>query len=426
MNPVRIYDPDPKTNEYLSEMYFLPLEKYITEKGTSCVRVSEESLKTERNKTVLIHGDRLSPRLISDLKNNGHKIVVFDINDSSYFSSAYQSSPETQHIDLIFKVSGIPKTNYTLDASIDRNFGITSSEVRYLPDDEWAAFKSMKDEGRVKPLPYVLWAPVAGKDKPLKSFSERSGKVLVRGGNHFWRFVLFLRLMQEGLADENSMFATADYFTDTMVERFRYCGPCIEEKTAKGKCEYDTTHNHATCKSPATWGTAGEMFGGPAFGRNEFGYWNNRCPASFFWLAKEYERTRGPLDKAFLERALDGSMRPINEFLRDIEGAAYYGDAKWLLTIYLPPRFWEAAALGTVNYVTRRTEDQDHFPVVNNGEHYLTFPEDFSKLELPSEMVWNEISRNTKELYEKWIRGNQYAISTNLLKHIVDCIEEKT
>lgn len=422
MKPICIYDPDPKTNEYLSSMYFSSIYEFCSNVGIPISYAS--SLDYVFGSFILIHGDRLSPSVILTIKNNRNTLVVFDINDSSYFSSAYHNSEETLLIDLIFKVSGIPKTNFTLDPSIDRNFGITSSEVRYLPDDQWSKFESLNKEGKIKPLPYVLWNPVNKSSDPVKSYSERSGKVLVRGGNHFWRVVLFMRLMQEGLDDPNCKFATADYFTDTMVERFRYCEACVSEKKEIGKCAYDTIHDHLKCKSPASWGVSGEMFGGPAFGRNEFGWWNNRCPASFFWLAKEYEKNRGPLNHERFEDALNGSMEGFDKFIGDVEGASFYADLKWLNTIYAPPRFWEAAALGTVNFYPKRTSDQDYFPIMTEGDHYLTFPDDLSSFEMPDEKTWNHVSSSAKDLYETWIRGDKYKISTNLLKHIVDAMKE--
>lgn len=409
-----IYDPKPHTNDYLTRMYFEPIAQYCRDNGIESKH--SDSLEI-RNSTVLIHGDRLSPELINQIKNNGNKLVVFDINDSSYFSSMFNGSKETKLIDVIFKVSGVPKTNYTLDPSIDRNFGISASHVRYLPDDQWTEFESLKS--RIYPLPYVLWKPLVPQQQPINK--NRSGKVLVRGGNHFWRFVLFMRLMQEGLDDKNCMFATADYFKNTMVERFRYCDACVGEMNKNGRTSYDTEHDHTKCKSPATWGTPGEVFGGPAFGRNEFGWWNNRCPASFYWMAKEYERNRGPLNKHALEHALNGSMSSIESFTNDLSNASFYADHKWLNTIYVPPRFWEAAGVGTVNLLPERTNDQDYFPVIKPNVHYMTFPDDLSSFNVTLDK-WEEISNNTKELYETWIRGTQYAISTNLIKHIIEKI----
>lgn len=414
-----IYDPEPLTNEYLSKMYFKPLMRYCNDIGLPLYFIYD--LELIHNATILIHGDRLSPDLITKIKNNGHKLVVFDINDSSYFSSMFHGSPETDLIDVIFKVSGIPKTNLSLDPSIDRNFGITSSPVRYLPDEQWEAFRAFRDSGRLHSLPYVLWKPLVPKSAPINM--NRNGKVLVRGGNHFWRFVLFLRLMQEGWDDPNCLFATEDYFKNTMIERFRYCDGCVAEMTKNGRTSYDTIQDHTKCKSPATWGTPGEVFGGPAFGRNEFGWWNNRCPASFYWMAKEYERNRGPLNKQALEHALNGGMRSIESFTNDLSSASFYGDLKWLNTVNLPPRFWEAASVGTVNFLPARTNDQTYFPEVQEGVHYLTFPEDMSQFNLTIwNHQWRDISYNTKELYETWIRGDKYEISTNLLKHIVERI----
>lgn len=414
-----IFDPEPRVNDYLSKMYYAPIFRYCLDQGIDC-RFTHD-LDSVKNSTVLIHGDRLSPTLISQIKNNGNKLVIFDINDSSYFSSMFHGSPETELIDLVFKVSGIPKTNVSLDPSIDRNFGITSSEVRYLPEDQWEAFRRMKEAGKIHSLPYVLWTPLIAPGTPLNG--NRSGKAIVRGGNHFWRFVLFMRLMQQGWDDPNSMFATEAYFQDTMIERFRYCDACVAEMARNGKSSYDTQHDYAKCKSPATWGIEGEVFGGPAFGRNEFGWWNNRCPASFYWMAKEYERNRGPLNKAALEHALNGRMASLDSFISDLSGASFHADYKWLLTIYVPPRFWEAASLGTVNLLPQRTDDQDYFPVIKPGVHYLTFPEDMSEfnLDIP-EVQWKEISNNAKEVYETSIRGTKYEISTNLLKYIVEKI----
>lgn len=416
---------DYKSNEYLTKMWFVPLLKYLVDQGVAVALCSD--VTTIRDSIVIIHGDKLSPERISELKNNGNKIVCFDINDSSYFSSAYHNSSETDFIDLIFKVSGIPRTNYTLDPSIDRNFAITSSEVNYLPENEWDNFKRIKDSGKIKPLPYVLWTPLNSSGEALRPYNARSGKALVRGGNHFWRVVLFFRLMQEGLDDPNSQFSTSAYFKESMEERFKYCESCIAEKNTYGKTHYATEHDHKRCKSPATWGVSGEMFGGPAFGRNEFGYWNNRCPASFFWLAKEYEKTRGPLNQHALEHALNGDMQPFRDFSRDLSSATFFADLKWLNTIYAPPRFWEAAAVGTVNLLPRRTDDQEYFPIIEKDVHYITYPEDlsnFEDLKGLSQDRWEDISKASKDLYETWIRGTKYAISENLLKHIKDSIME--
>jgi hypothetical protein len=417
MKPVAIVDIG--SNDYLSSMYLGPLARYMGDNGIPVTVGSNED--GIHDSIVIIHGDLLSPERILAIKNNNNLLVSFDINDSSYFSSAYQGSPETAMVDLFFKVSGIPKTNYTEELNIDRNFRIFGTQHQYLPEADWPAFEALKP--KIRPLPYVLWTPLVGSG-PTRPYNQRSGKVLIRGGNHFWRVVLFLRLVQQGLDDERCRFATDAYFTDSMIERFRFCQPCIQEKRQYGKTRYNEDHDIQHCKSPVMWGTPGEFFGGPAFGRHEFGHWNNRCPASFMWLSKEYERCRGPLNSN-VERALNGSMAPFNEFVNDIQSAAYYADYKWVNTINTPPRFWEAASCGTVNFYPERTDDQEYFPAIQKNIHYLTFPNDMTNLNLDgvSQHTWTEISNNAKDVYETWIRGDRYVVSTNLLRHIVEQIE---
>lgn len=65
--------------------------------------------------------------------------------------------------------------------------------------------------------------------------------------------------------------------------------------------------------------------------------------------------------------------------------------------------------------------DQDYFPAMKDGEDYLTFSDDFSDISATiDEERFNRISNNAFRLWEKWIKPTDYAISTNLLKHIFD------
>jgi hypothetical protein len=410
---IHIYDG--KSNEYLSRMFYEPLLSYLN-RGGQRARMCDDPAAI-KDSMVVMHGDLLSPDRILQIKNNENKLVVFDINDSSYFSSAYQGSPETDLIDLIFKISGVPKYNECVDVSIDRSFRILTSGVKYLPDEAYERFKS--NQHKIRPLPYVLWnALVPPSPGALPSYSDRSGKVLVRGGNHFWRVVTFFRLVQDGLNDENCAFATDAYFQDWMEERFKYCESCITEYRANRKTLYSSEHDHRHCKSPASWGVSGEMYGGPLFGRNEFGYWNNRCPASFIWLAKEFEKFRGPLDQPKIERALSGKMVAGHEFANQLSRASFYADYKWINTINTPPRFWEAASTGAVNFYPERTDDQYYFPYIEKDVHYLTFPNDLSSFPMPSQSHWEDVSRAAKDLYETFIRGTEYAISNTLLNYM--------
>lgn len=414
---------DWKSNDYLSRKFFEPLRSYMRDQGFD---IEYAPMGEELQDCVaILHGDMLSPSRIQRLVENKCKVICFCINDSSYLSSSFIHTEEQNLLSLIFKVSGIPKQNEINEANITRNFDIKVSREKYLPDPQWEEFEKIRP--RIKPLPYVLWDPLVPADAPVVPQSERSGKVLIRGGNHFWRVILFFRLMQEGLLDERSEFHTSAYFSETMEQRFQYCDSCKLERQAHGRSLYDARERKSECRSPVTgWGIDGEFFGGPMFGRHEFGNYNNRCPHSFFWLAKQFEQNRGPLDHEFIERAFNGDMRPRPEFIHDLSHASYAGDLKWLNTINLPPRFWEAASIGTPSLYAARTADQDYWPHVEEGEHYLTYSEDMGRfhLDLVSEDEWSGISRAVKSLYEDKIRGTQYPISNALLEYMKQSIEE--
>lgn len=404
-------------------MFIAPLRQYLGDHGLHVVNL--DTLREASNYAVFIHGDRLTPEVIQNLKNQGCKIIAADINDSSYLSSSYIHSPEQHLVDLIFKVSGVPKQNEVNELNLDRNFQIQVSREKYLPDDKWEEF--LKIRPKIRPLPYVLWHPLVPHGTPNRTANRRSGKVLVRGGNHFWRVVLAFRLMQEGLLDERSEFATAAYFKPEMERRFQYCDACKAEKTQHGRSLYDAPLRPSECTNPATcWQYPGEFFGGPMFGKHEFGYFNNRCPHSFMHLAKEYERCRGPLDKAFLEKLFNGDMRDTSSFVEDLSQASYAGDAKWLNTVNLPPRFWEAASVGTPSLYAARSDDQDYWPPVNAGEHYFTYPEDMLDFGIRerSPEEWTRVSHAAHSLYHDKMRGTEYAISNSLLSYMADSIRE--
>ena len=411
---------DENSNEYLSKMFFAPLLSF----DKRFTRIS--TTDGVRDSAILIHGDKLNPARIQQLKEAGNRLICFDINDSSYLSSSYINSEEQDLLDLIFKVSGVPKRNEIAETNLDRNFQIQISAEKYLPDDKGAEFERIRP--RIRPLPYVLWNPLVDSGYPVVPVERRRGKVLIRGGNHFWRVVLAFRLMQEGLLDERSEFHTGAYFNPKMERRFQYCDECKAEKSSHGRSLYDAPMRHQNCTNPATgWNIEGEFFGGPMFGRREHGYWNNRCPHSFLQLAKEYERCRGPLDKDFLEKLFNGDMRPHGSFVPDLSSASYAGDSKWLNTINIPPRFWEAASLGTPSLYLDRTQDQDYWPHMTAGEHFKTYPENMGIFPIRGDdepREWTEISRAVKALYEEKMRGTDHSISNSLLKYMVGAIDE--
>lgn len=420
---MNLYLHDEHGNDYLTRMFWAPLVAYGKANSLHIEAVS--STDHLKGGVIILHGDKASPERIQRLKEQGLKICLFDINDSSYLSSSYIHSPEQNLVDLIFKVSGVPKQNEVNELNLDRNFQIQVSREKYLPGDKWEEF--LKIRPRIRPLPYVLWHPLVPHGTPNRPATSRSGKVLVRGGNHFWRVVLAFRLMQEGLLDSRSEFATAAYFKPTMERRFQYCDACKAEKSEHGRSLYDAPLRPIECTNPATcWQYPGEFFGGPMFGKHEFGYFNNRCPHSFLHLSKEYERCRGPLDKAFLEKIFNGDMRADSEFTEDLSQASYAGDAKWCNTVNLPPRFWEAASVGTPSLYFARTDDQDYWPHVTAGEHYFTYPEDMLEFGIRerSPEEWTRVSQAVHALYNDKMRGTEYAISNSLLSYMVDSIRE--
>lgn len=321
----------------------------------------------------------------------------------------------------------MPHQNEVVDVSLGPNFEIITTNEKFLPDEKWAEFDSMRQQGRIKPLPYTLWRPLVGQSYYNRPYAHRSGKVLLRGGNHFWRVILGFRLMQDGLLDHRSQFATSDYFKEKMEQRFRYCDSCISEKQQHGRAIYDAPERGEQCLSTAVgWHKEGGMIGGPAFGKSILGIWNNRCPHSFFQLAKEFEKHRGPLDHPFLEKLFNGDMQHENDFTEDLAQATYYGDMKWANTVNLPPRFWEAASVGTVSLYTKRTANQDYWPKVQEGVHYLAYSEDMKNFGVRevSEQHWNSMSRAAKDLYETKIRGTEFTISNSLLEYMHQSIKD--
>lgn len=416
---------DENSNEYLSRMYWIPLFLYGNQHGLP-IQIAQNEAEL-RDCVAMVHGDRLTPERIQRLKDANCRVVSWDVNDSSYFSSSYCNYPEQHLLDLIFKISGVPKQNEISEVNLDRNFQIQISREKYLPDPQWQEFDKIRQSGKIKPLPYVLWHPLVPHGTPNRPANHRSGKVLIRGGNHFWRAVLAFRLMQEGLLDERSEFATAAYFKPEMERRFQYCDACKTEKAQHGRSLYDAPLRPSECANPATcWQYPGEFFGGPMFGKHEFGMFNNRCPHSFLHLAKEYERCRGPLNKDFLEKLFNGDMRDTSAFVEDLSQASYAGDMKWLNTINLPPRFWEAASVGTPSLYAARSDDQDYWPAVTAGEHYFTYHEDMLDFGIRqrSPEEWTRVSQAVHALYNDKMRGTEYAISNALLEHVTDAIKE--
>ena len=105
----------------------------------------------------------------------------------------------------------------------------------------------------------------------------------------------------------------------------------------------------------------------------------------------------------------------------------FYADMKWIFSIYTPPRFWEAAGAHTINLSPERLNDQEQFPAIKDGVHYLSYKEDFSNIKEVIEGITQEqfefITQNCFAIYKEWILPNKYSISDKLLQYIIDGIE---
>jgi len=100
---------------------------------------------------------------------------------------------------------------------------------------------------------------------------------------------------------------------------------------------------------------------------------------------------------------------------------------KWEHSIFMPQRFWEAASAGCINILPLRTINQEYFPRVKPGEHYLVFEEDFRNLDLAfqiDEQGYNHAAGEMRRIYDQWIQPTTYPINTNLLNHIINEIRK--
>lgn len=412
MKQFLLYNPGPVRNEYLSGIYFSSLLLHDPKLTRT------DDIDSARDSVILLNGDYLKPERIVALKDAGNTLIAFDINDHTSLSDSYRYNPECALIDLIFKIGGVQKINISKDVSVDSEFKFSLVDRQFIPDECWLIYDDMANTGRIQSLPYVPWTR---NDVPHIGFRQRSGNTMVRGGNHLYRFLVFLNLLKIGKVDPRSAFMTEPYFIPGMDPRFRYCRSCIDERNQNGGRSVFGHLRPGDCTSPAEWGGKDVV---SLLRHEEAGRWNNRCPRSFIWLTEQFERFHGPVDRGMVERTLSGKYEQDHPFFVALSQATFYTDLKWLHSIYAPPRFWEAAKVGTINFLPRRTNEQDYFPQIKDGEHYKTFLEDFSDFD-PSieESEFNYISQNAKELYDGWIRPSHRPISERLCRHVFTEIE---
>lgn len=131
----------------------------------------------------------------------------------------------------------------------------------------------------------------------------------------------------------------------------------------------------------------------------------------------------GPLAVAAL---LNSKWLSSEDHLKLLARITFTTDLKWLFSIYAAQRFWDAAMVGCLNILPRRTNDQQFWPEMNPGEHYLTFSEDLQTLPLEFEVdekTYSEVSANAKALYDSYMKPTEFAIGTPILERIFSQIE---
>lgn len=405
---IYIYDPlRPNRNSYLTTRYFIPMVR------AGVAQLLEGEMEDARDKTILVLAEHLNPGNIIHLKNNGNKLVSFDINDNSCLTYTYARTPEVELIDLIFTFSGVQKTQYSNTLAISKDLGYTVKPTPFLDDENWAIYDRMRQSGKLLSLPYH---PALSNVEIETPFDSRSPKCLIRGGNHFLRYQLFLNLLKCDLIGEGSEFF-ANYYG------YLFCDDCKEQISKGGlSYQYYLEHKWNCTNEYVHWET---VVPDDEFYNIHHAHWNNRCLPMHYWLTENFQKQYGPIDMAVVERTLNGMHRAN---LREIMGGyLFYGDFKWTHSICIPPRFWEASQSRSINLIPRFTNDQDYLPEVKEFDHYLTFSEDFSDLRevmiSVSSEQWEHITRNCFELYDKWIKSDINNLNPNLTNYILEKIE---
>lgn len=403
-----LYDPKPTIHDYLSPLYFDEMEKYGKNNGIEFLRIG--TITEAANCIFICNADYLDPINVSILKNNGCKIVGFSVTDSSYVSQACRAGFRLKEIDLMFMLTGIQNVNHGHEMIVNNDFKIELEPRQFLPEEDWKVFNEMRQVGRLQSLPYVhaeRQPHVEG-----RPYSARSQKALIRGGHHMRRFILALKLMEIDRLDTNSGFVTEPYFQDSMNPQFRYCELCRDAWRINNRSYPYMKIRLCSCKIPPV---------------EDLGQWNNISPAQFYGFAEQFG-----IDESFMPavaKLLNARWLTQQQHLEMLARITFTSDLKWLFSIYAAQRFWDAAMVGCVNLLPRRTMDQDYFPAMHPGVHYQMFKEDFSYLEFESsinEETYNEISRNSKNLYYDFMEPTIYRIGTPILKNIFQKIEEHT
>lgn len=381
---------DAPWNEYVTRMYFAPLESYARKCGIEVKRIRDPIPET--GWTMLCNAGLLTEKIVAHYEACDCKLVAVSCNDSAHL--AENISAFFHRIPLLFTVSGVQNVNHGQRAVMTPELRVTTEPVQFLPDEEWQRYAAMDQAGRLLPLPYIPWdrlTPVAPE--------EKREKILFLGGGHFWRFVAYLHALKKDMAHPLSGFLLRDYFSEGMDPAFRFCQKCRDQWKANARWMPASAANETCECEPKDFSLD----------------WNNRTPRAFLRLAQQFGA-----NMKWAEHALNFERRQETKHLRAIASATHYADCKWEFSIHTAQRFWEAASVDTVNLMPARAADQEYFPKINPGEHYATYANDFS--DIGDNMETGNIANNCRGVYEEWIRPTDYVTNTKLLAHILERI----
>jgi hypothetical protein len=422
---MKLYDPQPFQNGYLSFKFLLPLLNYGKVIGKDINQI--QSLNGLKNETIILHGEHLNPELISRLKNDNNIIVSFDINDSTWLFAQYGYDQSAKAIDLIFKWAGNQITRTSMEVQIDKNIQYSEREATFIPDPVHRdIYETIRDSGRLQPMPHAPFYHVDVEERP---WDKRIKKALVRGGAHYLRYHLFLNLMKHNLVDISSGFFLQPYMNRNVDENHRFCDDCCSyfEKYKMISYQHYKDHFYSKCSNKDINWINPETDHTNTFQNHLTHRWNNKCIPMFYWLTEKFNENHGNcIDFKIVESALNKPYLGEQSAMNLISQYMFYGDYKWNFSVDIPPRFWQGANCGTINILPDWTVDQEHFPELIENEHYLPFGVPFTELDKLHDITkeqFEHIANNAKKVYDEWIKPGIFQNSEKMLNFIFDRIE---
>jgi hypothetical protein len=426
MKPLVLFDPEPRKNDYLTRYVFPAMKEYGADTGRPVKQIDNHT--GIKNSTILLEAQYLSPQVIIKLKMDNNFIVSFDINDNTCLCNSYFQRWEAAHIDLVFKYAGILNQTQTTELDINGNFDYSAKPVIAWHNywAEWTIYDQLKKENKFVPCAYTPWDTKKPPKNEFVPFEKRRKTCLIRGGLHYLRYHLFLMLLKHGLADQNSMFDMQPYHLEQMRADMRFCPNCCKAYLSPEGLTWDYYKNNKHICNQRNKSWQGSPVRKDMVNTSNLHLWNNECLPSYYWLTERWIDAHGGIDITAVEKALNGKLVAVPEFERQLQECLFYGDYKWLNCINFPMRHWHSAREKTITLVPRRTNDQYYFPRAVDGDHYITFADDFSDLHTALNITkaqYTHITENCFTQYMKWINSDKYTLSTNMLKRMFDSIE---